>query len=238
MEKLSQPVKGIFFDLGWTLVYPPSGDWEFTEPAKKLFNWEVYSSLPRERVAAARKTANDYFPPRHKLSTLEEEYQQMLHYYSIFAGELPELGVTRQDIETVAGEKVYQSRHTFELFEDSIPTLEALKAKGYKLGVISDTWPSILPVLDEFGLPPYFDTLTYSFQVGCFKPDPRMFQDALDKLGLPPQECVFVDDTLKNLEGAAKLGIQAVLITAKPEADTCPPGMASIEKISQLLELL
>lgn len=237
MQKLSHPVKGIFFDLGWTLVYPPSGDWEFTEPAKKLFNWEVCSSLSQERVKAARQTANNYFPSRHRLSSLEEEYQQMLQYYSIFADELPELGVTRQDIETVAGEKVYQSRHTYEIFEDTIPTLEALKGK-YKLGIISDTWPSILPVLDEFGLPPYFDTLTYSFQVGCFKPDPRMFEDALSKMGLPAQECVFIDDTLKNLETVAKMGIQPVLITAKPDADTCPSGMASIGKISQLLELL
>lgn len=238
MPSLSNPVKAVFFDLGWTLVYPPSGDWEFTEPAKKLFNWEVYSSLPRERVAAARKTANDYFPPRHKLSTLEEEYQQMLHYYSLFAGELPELGVTRQDIETVAGEKVYQSRHTFELFEDSIPTLEALKAKGYKLGVISDTWPSIVPVLEEFGLPGYFDTLTYSFEVGCFKPDPRMFADALGKMGLPPEQCVFIDDTAQNLVGAQKLGIQPVQIRKKPGADPCPEGMLSIDKISGILELL
>ena len=37
MPSLSNPVKAVFFDLGWTLVYPPSGDWEFTEPAKKLY---------------------------------------------------------------------------------------------------------------------------------------------------------------------------------------------------------
>ena len=42
MPSLSNAVKAVFFDLGWTLVYPPSGDWEFTEPAKKLFRWDVY----------------------------------------------------------------------------------------------------------------------------------------------------------------------------------------------------
>ena len=65
-------------------------------------------------------------------------------------------------METAALEKVYQARHTYQLFEDSIPTLEALRGK-YKLGVISDTWPSIVPVLEEFGLPGYFDTLTVFF---------------------------------------------------------------------------
>ena len=134
-------------------------------------------------------------------------------------------------------EKVYQARHTYQLFEDSIPTLEALRGK-YKLGVISDTWPSIVPVLEEFGLPGYFDTLTYSFEVGCFKPDPRMFADALGKMGLPPEQCVFIDDTAQNLVGAQKLGIQPVQIRKKPGADPCPEGMLSIDKISGILELL
>lgn len=237
MELLRQPVKGIFFDLGWTLVYPPSGDWEFTQPAQKLFNWEVYQSLPKERTAAVRKEANDYLEAHHHISTLEEEYDRMLQYFTIVAQKLPELGATRQDIEATALEKVYQSQHTYNLMEDAIPTLEALKGR-YKLGIISDTWPSIVPVLERFGILPYFDAITYSFQLGCFKPNPRMFQDALSKTGLPAQECVFIDDVARNLEGAAKVGIQPVQIRVKPDADPCPQGMASIGKISGILELL
>ena len=237
MELLRQPVKGIFFDLGWTLVYPPSGDWEFTQPAQKLFNWEVYQSLPRERTAAVRKEANDYLEAHHHISSLEEEYDRMLQYFTIVAQKLPELGATRQDIEATALEKVYQSQHTYNLMEDAIPTLEALKGR-YKLGIISDTWPSIVPVLERFGILPYFDAITYSFQLGCFKPNPRMFQDALSKMGLPAQECVFIDDVARNLEGAAKVGIQPVQIRVKPDADPCPQGMASIGKISGILELL
>ena len=237
MELLRQPVKGIFFDLGWTLVYPPSGDWEFTQPAQKLFNWEVYQSLPKERTAAVRKEANDYLEAHHHISTLEEEYDRMLQYFTIVAQKLPELGATRQDIEATALEKVYQSQHTYNLMEDAIPTLEALKGRC-KLGIISDTWPSIVPVLERFGILPYFDAITYSFQLGCFKPNPRMFQDALSKIGLPAQECVFIDDVARNLEGAAKVGIQPVQIRVKPDADPCPQGMASIGKISGILELL
>lgn len=237
MELLRQPVKGIFFDLGWTLVYPPSGDWEFTQPAQKLFNWEVYQSLPKERTAAVRKEANDYLEAHHHISSLEEEYDRMLQYFTIVAQKLPELGATRQDIEATALEKVYQSQHTYNLMEDAIHTLEALKGR-YKLGIISDTWPSIVPVLERFGILPYFDAITYSFQLGCFKPNPRMFQDALSKMGLPAQECVFIDDVARNLEGAAKVGIQPVQIRVKPDADPCPQGMASIGKISGILELL
>lgn len=237
MQKLSAPVEAVFFDLGWTLVYPLSGDWEFTEPAQKLFNWEVYQSLPKERTAAVRKEANDYLEAHHHISTLEEEYDRMLQYFTIVAQKLPELGATRQDIEATALEKVYQSQHTYNLMEDAIQTLEALKGK-YKLGIISDTWPSIVPVLERFGILPYFDAITYSFQLGCFKPNPKMFEDALSKMGLPGEQCVFIDDTVKNLEGAAKLGIQPVQVRVKPDADPCPDGMLSIDKISGILDLL
>ena len=94
MPSLSNPVKAVFFDLGWTLVYPPSGDWEFTEPAKKLFRWDVYATLPEERRAQGRKAAYDTFRPRHKMATLEEEYQQNLDYYGEIARLFPELGAT------------------------------------------------------------------------------------------------------------------------------------------------
>ncbi len=184
-----------------------------------------------------RQEANDYLEAHHHISTLEEEYDRMLQYFTIVAQKLPELGATRQDIEATALEKVYQSQHTYNLMEDAIPTLEALKGRC-KLGIISDTWPSIVPVLERFGILPYFDAITYSFQLGCFKPNPRMFQDALSKMGLPAQECVFIDDVARNLEGAAKVGIQPVQIRVKPDADPCPQGMASIGKISGILELL
>ena len=64
-----------------------------------------------------------------------------------------------------------------------------------------------MPVLEEFDALRYFDFATYSFELGAVKPDPRMYQDALEKMGLPAGETVFVDDTLKNLHGAAALGI-------------------------------
>ena len=71
MPSLSNPVKAVFFDLGWTLVYPPSGDWEFTEPAKKLFRWDVYATLPEERRAQRLKVARDLLSQRGHVGHVE-----------------------------------------------------------------------------------------------------------------------------------------------------------------------
>lgn len=53
-----------------------------------------------------------------------------------------------------------------------------------------------------------FKSLIFSFETGFRKPQPQIFQLALDQTNHQPSECIFIDDSLKNLDGAAKLGIQ------------------------------
>lgn len=55
-----------------------------------------------------------------------------------------------------------------------------------------------------------FDEFIVSYQVGVMKPDPRIYQEALRRSGLPAGACVFVDDRPANVEGAAGLGLHAV----------------------------
>lgn len=65
----------------------------------------------------------------------------------------------------------------------------------YKLGLISNTNPWHYEyAIRRSEVFPLFDSVTLSFQVGAMKPDPRLFEDALDKLDLMAEECIFVDD--------------------------------------------
>lgn len=234
--KLHVPVKGIFFDLGWTLLGPRSGNWLFSEFSRRYFPEDVMDSLPQERVRVALQKGEEYLNSHHLLSTIDEEYSLFKTYFTLLAEDLPELGLSESDIKAVTDEKVYGQAEAFYLFEDTIPTLEALKGK-YRLGVISDTWPSIVPVLEKFGLRPYFDCVTYSYTLGVYKPSPRMYEDALSKMGLPPEQTVFIDDFTGNLKGARKAGIQPVLIRVKPDAEDTEE-MAKIDRISGLLDIL
>lgn len=232
---LHGPVKGIFFDLGWTLLCPVSGDWMFSHLARRYFPEEKLGALPQDRLAAAKREAGHYLDTHHRLSTPEEEYRQFYQYYSILADAFPQLGLRGADIEKVAGDKVYNTDN-YCLFPDTLATLEALKGK-YRLGIISDTWPSIVPVLERFGLSRFFDCATYSYTLGVYKPHPRMYQDALAQMGLPPEETVFIDDFPGNLEGARRAGVQPVLIQAKPGAEDTE-DMVKIKSISGLLDVL
>lgn len=81
----------------------------------------------------------------------------------------------------------------------------------YPLYLLSDTNEIHFGyVRQTVGILGVFDAFILSYQVGVLKPDPRIYQEALRRSGLPPEACVFVDDRLSNVEGAARLGIHGV----------------------------
>lgn len=61
------------------------------------------------------------------------------------------------------------------------------------------------------------DEMIISSEVGFVKPDPRIYQVALERLGVEPVDCLFVDDSQINVDGALQLGLQAVLYTNNSE---------------------
>ena len=73
--------------------------------------------------------------------------------------------------------------------------------------------------LEYIGVSRYLSFCTFSCYVGVFKPDPKIYLDALEKCGVSAEETVFIDDSVRNLQGAAELGILPILIAANPGAD-------------------
>ena len=107
-------------------------------------------------------------------------------------------------------------------------------SKTHQLGIISDTWPSIEPQLEHIGVSQYLSFCTFSCYVGVFKPDKRIYLDALNKCGVPAEKTVFIDDAVRNLDCAAALGITPILIAANPASDV----ETSYTKIRDLRELI
>lgn len=63
-----------------------------------------------------------------------------------------------------------------------------------------------------YQLKDFFDKCYFSYEMGLAKPDPRIFTTLLEDAKLQPQECLFLDDGIKNIEEASKLGIQTHLV--------------------------
>ena len=121
----------------------------------------------------------------------------------------------------------------YVIYSDAKSVIQTL-SKTHSLGIISDTWPSIDNQLRALNVLQYFSFATYSSSLGVFKPDRRMYLDALRKCGQDAKDTVFIDDSPVNLSAAAELGITPVLIAANPASDVD----TSFTKIHSLSELL
>jgi putative hydrolase of the HAD superfamily len=105
----------------------------------------------------------------------------------------------------------------FTPLESTHGLIRTLKGK-YRLGLLSNTneW-HFLRHIRKVPVFPLFDAVTLSFEVGALKPEPEIYLDALRKLSLPPEDCVFIDDIGKYADGAAVMGIRGIRYTGHAE---------------------
>jgi putative hydrolase of the HAD superfamily len=105
----------------------------------------------------------------------------------------------------------FGTSEAWEVYPEVPAVLADLRARGLRLGVISN-WDERLPlVLERLGLTPAFDAVVYSSEVGVEKPDRRIFAEALRRLGVAPEEALHVGDSaLEDVEGAVAAGMEAV----------------------------
>ena len=94
-------------------------------------------------------------------------------------------------------------------------TIRALRAAGLRTALLSNSWGCDEYPREDF--PGLFDTVVLSGEVGMRKPEQEIFLHAAQTLGLPPEECVFVDDMPANVAAAQACGMTAVL-HAEPAA--------------------
>jgi 2-haloacid dehalogenase len=93
----------------------------------------------------------------------------------------------------------------------TVEILKELKDAGYPLYGLSN-WPDekFRLVRHQFPFFEWFDDLVISGEVRLAKPDPRIFELMLARIGRPPQECVFIDDSARNVGVARQLGFQTI----------------------------
>jgi putative hydrolase of the HAD superfamily len=140
--------------------------------------------------------------------------------FQLERGEITEVSFLDQiadALEPLLGHRPHMHRFKeiyFEALDPNPPMIDLmyeLKAAGYRMAMLTNNvreweplWRSMLSV-DEI-----FETVVDSGFVGCRKPESRIYALTLERIAMPPEACLFVDDVLVNCEGAEKAGIRAV----------------------------
>ncbi len=125
----------------------------------------------------------------------------------------------------------------YEVYIKAVPgareVLTALRARGLKVGVLSNTLPSIDRTLEAVGLGDLIDVAVASCTVGAHKPEPAGYLHAAQALGVQVPEVLFIDDKLENVEAARSLGMAAQVIDLTGQR---PGALHSLDDVLTLVD--
>jgi putative hydrolase of the HAD superfamily len=129
-------------------------------------------------------------------------------------------------------------------FARNRPVLEVLRER-YRLGIVSNFYGNLEAVCHSTGLAPLFAVMVDSHRVGAEKPDPAIFNAALETLRAMPETTVFVGDSLRrDREGARRTGMRFIWIAppgvqaAEAETSAQPWDHATVTELRDLIKIL
>jgi HAD superfamily hydrolase (TIGR01549 family) len=227
--------KAIIFDWFNTLAY--------CEPPRE----EVHSRVLRdfginitsEKLISPLLKADIYFfdenikSPIHRRK-LEEKQDVYIRYEEII---LSEVGIKtdRSTLEKIyiQGDLTFNKIADFAIFKDVLPALKSLKERRFILGLLTNLDKDMNALCRRLGIAPYIDFTVTPSEAKADKPDPAIFQTALNKAGVKANEAIYIGDQYKSdILGARNVKMRAILIdryNLNPEVD-CP-------RITNLFEL-
>lgn len=184
-------IKNIILDVGKVLV-----EWEPETAFRKLGFDEETSRIVAEATVLS--------PDWNELdrSALSDE-----EFLAKFIGKAPEYEKEIRRMWDNIGLPIYQ-------YEYSRPWIQRMKQNGYRVYILSNyprwTYENTTEALSFLK---DVDGAVFSFQVQQIKPEPEIYRSLLEKYGLKPEECVFLDDRQENIDAAAAQGIAGIRFT-------------------------
>ena len=202
-------IRSILFDSGRVLNMSSTGHWFIPPKFFEYVNKEKFLSIEKEKINNAFSNAQKYLFNEKLIKDRKEELKHFTNFYKLFSENLPELEI--KNIEELAKDIVYNtSKYVF--YDDVKEVIPRLKNK-YKMAVVSDAWPSLENVFIDADMKKYFEIIVISTQIGTLKPDPKMYETAIENLNVNNSEAIFIDDNINNCLGAEKLEIKSILMS-------------------------
>jgi putative hydrolase of the HAD superfamily len=218
-------IRAVTFDAGGTLLAPwPSVGHVYAEVAAQHGHESLSPEGLNRQFASAWRAKKNFVHSR--LCWLELAKKT-------FAGFLDEISV--QDLFDDLYHR-FAGAAAWRVFDDVLPTVDWLRKRGFKLGVVSNWDERLRPLLTELRLTPWFDAVVISVESGCAKPAPEIFHLAAEQLSLPQSSVLHVGDSAtEDLAGAQSAGLHSLLLERQAQSGACP-RMRSLRELSAMLE--
>ncbi len=244
MTSKHRHIKAVFLDAGFTLIHPQPVPRQVAEIAA-LHGISADPAL----MAAALHDAGDLFRVSLQADAdiwaSEAKVRKFWNgYYTLLlkhgADDLP---ADKVELALEAIYELYNTHLGWQLYPEVLNTLDALKRRGYRIGIISD-WGARLAgrIMGPLGVADHCDFIIASAAVGLSKPSAALFNLALGRANLQPEQTIMVGDNyLSDVLGARGAGIEGILLDRwKHYADpaTPRPDCLLINALDELLGIL
>jgi len=218
------PLRAVLFDAGNTLL--------FLDHGRVAAAVGAALGLPLSGPALAAASGAAARTMEQPRATDRERAAAYLEALFVQAGVPPGRMGEVQDCLT----RLHRERHLWSgIADDTYTALSRLKDAGLELGVVSNSDGRVEEALEAAGLRGYFDVVVDSALAGVEKPDPAIFLAALDVLGVPADEALYVGDLYEvDVLGARAAGMAAVLML--PPGAPPPGGCATVRSLGALAE--
>lgn len=183
---MGKKIKAVLFDMDGVLIDAKDWHYEALNKALGLFGMEInrYDHL----------TTFDGLPTKVKLEMISERYYLPASLHS-FINELK---------QAYTADLIYQKCHPMFHHEYA---LSRLHCSGYKIAVCSNSVRTTIELMmNKSNLMPYLDLIISNEDVTRSKPDPEMYQTAIERFGLSPEECLVVEDNPNGIQAGKASG--------------------------------
>lgn len=202
----------VVFDVGGTLVCM---DYAALARVYAQFARARGITLDEARARVVMADLENEMPQRQRQRAVSLERDNGKQFWDeFFADGFRRMGLVGDFSREVTEMREHFQRGEFEaLYDDALPTLEALRAQGKRLGILSNFSANLENVLRALGAHRYFSFFVVSALVGAEKPDARIFDAMVRAARVPRDEIVYVGDSIfHDVAGARAAGLAAILV--------------------------
>lgn len=230
-------IRAVIFDFGGTLAdIVPTHDWLFLRACQ-----ELGVDLDPSRIGDADSVG--WEPYLTELGPAHPQHSGSAEAFADFKTRLLIERLTAAGVEAdeallhAAAARIYEldtEPEMYRPYDDTLPALDALRDQGVRMAILSNHEWHLPALIEGLDLARYMESIVTSAQVGYRKPHPRMFEAVLAELGLPPEACLMVGDSVSaDIRGAAGMGLAGVFIH-RHEHKPPPTGVTVIRSLNEL----
>jgi HAD superfamily hydrolase (TIGR01509 family) len=206
----AEPIKGVIFDFHATLVAGgDAGRWIDAALRHLAENGSAGPDLSADQLVGLRDHLDHIWHHAHTIDPGSERDLSEHRHWDVFS----------RTVALCPGIKLDLIRALYAVmpdqwvpFDDTLPVLRELKARGARIVVLSNIGIDIRPHLDRVGLGTLLDGVVLSFEVGLVKPDPAIYAHALELLDVPGSHALMVGDSPRDDVGGASLKIRTLIL--------------------------